>query len=68
MIKDLVRLRPLIAASMPSGVEHERGLGTSPSPTYLIAASMPSGVEHRKHNPSNRGAARPDRRLDAFGR
>jgi len=37
----------LIAASMPSGVEHANGHNGRPSRAkLLIAASMPSGVEH----------------------
>jgi len=37
----------LIAASMPSGVEHIMLGGCLSGEAALIAASMPSGVEHR---------------------
>jgi len=36
----------LIAASMPSGVEHQSQCWEGPGWWQLIAASMPSGVEH----------------------
>jgi len=36
----------LIAASMPSGVEHDLERTVSFEVLRLIAASMPSGVEH----------------------
>jgi len=42
----LLEVALLIAASMPSGVEHTLRFAGPGMPGSLIAASMPSGVEH----------------------
>jgi len=52
-------MKLLIAASMPSGVEHP--MGSVMSVLYrarLIAASMPSGVEHESYRSPGRRCVR----------
>jgi len=64
-----MRTVQLIAASMPSGVEHSKEAPpVGALPAVLIAASMPSGVEHRSGSHSHLPVFLSDRRLDAFGR
>jgi len=46
----VVWLHALIAASMPSGVEHVNEQALAVAVSLLIAASMPSGVEHTNTN------------------
>ncbi len=41
--------RDVIAAPMPSGVEHVRFSGSMLLGVTVIAAPMPSGVEHKVH-------------------
>ena len=65
----LTRMRwRLIAASMPSGVEHNEAQKMPQRVYVLIAASMPSGVEHPKSAQVRALERATDRRLDAFGR
>ena len=58
----------MIAASMPSGVEHIVPSACLRGGLRVIAASMPSGVEHQKVNIVRLKPKKSDRRIDAFGR
>ncbi len=64
----MFEVEAVIAAPMPSGVEHPSLRPPSSQPEKVIAAPMPSGVEHTANPEQKALDFGRDRRADAFGR